>query len=185
MIVAGFRIELTYDHTQEYILLGGGTDQYRKLYEEAMRTMQSHLFYRPMVPNESQDMLFAGWINSDGKKPLNEIETEPQAQHLGCFVGGMVGVGSKVFGNEDELADARRLTEGCLWAYESMPLGIMPEVFYVARCQTRRSCPWNEDIWLKNVEAAQPSAEPVQRKIERQHLPRGFTRFDDTRYILR
>lgn len=170
---------------KEHILLGGATEQYRKLYDEAMKTMQSHLFYRPMVPNEEQDMLFPGIVKSDGKTPLEELVTEPQAQHLGCFVGGMVGVGSRVFGHGDQLADARKLTEGCLWGYENMTLGIMPEIMRVAKCQRREMCPWNEEAWKEAVEAIQPSAAPTWRKIEEQNLPKGITKFDDTRYILR
>lgn len=150
-----------------------------------MKAMQSNLFYRPMVPNEEQDILFPGWVTSNGTTPLEELQIDPQAQHLGCFVGGMVGVGSKVFDREAELGDARRLTEGCLWGYETMPLGIMPEIMHVAPCQRREMCPWNEEEWKKFVQVNQPGALPVSRTIEYLHLPEGITKFDDTRYILR
>ena len=40
----------------------------------------------------------------------------------------MVGIGAKVFKQEQDLKLARRLMEGCLWGYEVMPQGIMPEM---------------------------------------------------------
>lgn len=54
--------------------------------------------------------------------------------HLTCFVGGMYALGSKVFNRPGDLDHARRLTNGCVWAYNITATGVMPEHFSVRRC---------------------------------------------------
>jgi len=76
------------------MLMGGATDQYKRMYEMSLSTMKQHIFYRPMLPN-MDDVLFAGQVNSDGKTPASQLQTEPQVQHLACFVPGMVAIGGK------------------------------------------------------------------------------------------
>lgn len=62
-----------------------------------------------------------------------KAERIAEGQHLVCFAGGMIGIASQIFGLDD-LATARKLAEGCTWAYESSPSGIMAEVFSVVPC---------------------------------------------------
>ena len=128
-------------------MLGGASTQYRKLYADALKAMQTHLFYRPMVPDESHDILYPGQLVVPPNAALDDLEIDTQAQHLACFIGGMVAVGSKVFGNTEELSDAKKLAEGCLWGYEAMPNGIMPEIMHLTPCQNREKCPFYEEKW--------------------------------------
>ncbi|KAK0110441.1 hypothetical protein ONS96_002052 [Cadophora gregata f. sp. sojae] len=106
-------------------------------------------------------------------------------QHLSCFAGGMVAIASKVFENEDDLKLARKLVEGCLWAYEVMPLGIMPEIMHTVACDIEKSCPWDETKWHEKIHETHEGPEDVDSKIRTHRLAAGVVKVDDTRYILR
>lgn len=146
--------------------------------------MKRNIFYRPMTPNVA-DILFAGQASSNGDVPVESLATDPQAQHLGCFAGGMVALASKIFPNHDDHSIAKKLVEGCLWAYEALPLGIMPEIIHTVPCEDRDYCPWNEQTWLDAVNASYEDWMPVQERIRSERLVAGLTKIEDRRYILR
>jgi Glycosyl hydrolase family 47 len=135
-----------------------------------------------MVPG-GEDILFPGsiWV-PDGK--LEDASINPEAQHLGCFAGGMVAIAAKIFRNDNELNLARRLMEGCLWAYENMPQGIMPEVMHMTPCPTN-DCEWDEKAWFEAVAMKHLDELSTTSTIQNERLPRGVATVDDTRYILR
>jgi len=137
-----------------------------------------------MIPNVT-DILFAGQVTSNGDVPVESLAIDPQAQHLGCFAGGMVALASKIFRNHNDLSIAKKLVEGCLWAYEAMPLGIMPEIIHTVACEDHDYCPWNEQTWLDAVNASYEDWMPVQERIRSERLVAGLTKIDDRRYILR
>jgi mannosyl-oligosaccharide alpha-1,2-mannosidase len=97
----------------------------------------------------------------------------------------MVGIAAKVFENDDDLALAVKLVEGCLWAYEVMPLGIMPEILHTVPCENENHCPWDQQEWHDKVNEAHGGSEDVETKIREKHLQPGVTKVDDARYILR
>lgn len=134
-------------------LLGGREIQYQKLYEGAMGTAIDTLLFRPMLPDKA-DVLISGTYH-DG------AGTDTQGQHLACFAGGMYLLGGKLFQNETHVDVGRKLTDGCVWAYQHSLHGIMPEVFKMNRCPSFEACDWNTD---------QISA---------------FTHISDARYVLR
>ncbi|QSZ32141.1 hypothetical protein DSL72_001711 [Monilinia vaccinii-corymbosi] len=169
---------------KQHLLLGGSTQQYRRMYEFAMTAMKRNIFYRPMT-KDGKDIRLAGNVNCDGKTPVTELEIDAEAQHLGCFTGGMVAIGAKIFENEKELELGRKLTEGCLWAYESMPLGIMAEKLHTVPCENENHCLWDEQKWHQRIEKDIEGNETVQEKIKQHRLIPGITKFDDGRYILR
>ena len=123
------------------MLLGGLSEQPKKMYETAIEVAKKHLFFRPMVPKEA-DILFSGNV----KVYPDSVINDGQGQHLACFVGGMVGIASKIFDRPDDLVTARKLVDGCIWAYESMRSGIMPEVFQTVVCGNTTSCPYDEKV---------------------------------------
>lgn len=61
--------------------------------------------------------------------------------------------------------------------------GIMPEVFTMAPCHSRRDCRWDEDIWKKEV--LRRAGVDAHTADVADRLPRGFTSIPDRRYILR
>jgi mannosyl-oligosaccharide alpha-1,2-mannosidase len=171
---------------QEHLLLGGATDQYRKMYGKALTAMKRNIFYRPMTKDQ-KDILFSGNVDSDGKTPLDQLKTQPEAQHLGCFAGGMVGIAAKMFNNEDDLVTAKRLMEGCLWMYESADQGVHPEIIESIPCEDPISCPWDEQKWIGAMSLAyeiegKPAVEQKQKEVG---LPPGIVKAKDKRYILR
>jgi len=132
-----------------------------------------------------EDIRLAGNCDSDGKTLVKELKTDSQAQHLGCFAGGMVSIGAKIFENDEDLALGRKLVEGCLWGYEVMPLGIMPEIFHTVQCEDPNNCEWSEEKWHEAVEKSIDGTDDVETKIRKKRLAPGVAKVDDGRYILR
>lgn len=144
------------------------------------------------------DILFSGTAEVNTKTGVN---LDPQMQHLTCFVGGMVGIGAKIFDSPSELEIARRLTDGCIWAYNSMPTGIMAEYFHVVPCpgpnqSSDVDCEWDEEAWAMGLmsrnsndempgDQKKPWNERVRNKSLRQRLPRPYIGMRDRGYHLR
>lgn len=121
-----------------------------------------------------------------GQTDPTRFQPEPRAEHLGCFSGGMVAVAARIFDKEEDMEIAKQLVEGCMWAYENMPQGLMPEIMHLSPCATRDHCDWNETAWISGVsEAFFGDPQDAETIIKQHHLPKGITKVDDTRYILR
>ncbi|KAI1348819.1 family 47 glycosyl hydrolase [Xylaria sp. FL0043] len=153
--------------SKTYALLGGLEPVYEKLYRESMETIIAHVLFRPKLPDQA-DVLIPGnvWVRDDGR-----IDLQPEAQHLACFVGGMFGLGGKLFNLPDHVEIGEKITRGCVWAYDAMPSGMMPEICGFQPCPTdTETCTWDEDAFIG--ERGQP-------------LPKGFENARDPRYILR
>ncbi|KAF2706623.1 glycoside hydrolase family 47 protein [Pleomassaria siparia CBS 279.74] len=136
-----------------------------------MNTAMNNLFFRPMTPG-SEDILISG--NCDVLEDGPHLD--PESEHLSCFIGGLYALGGRLFENDAYLEAGVKLTRGCMYAYKSMPSGIMPERYNMIKCSSTKSCKWNEDTWI---------SERVKRKEYKEHLPKGFTTAKDPRYILR
>ena len=160
------------------MLLGGLHQEYRALYEEAIETAKKNTFFRPMN-KDNLDILLSGTI----KVNESRIDLDPQGQHLACFVGGMMGIAAKIF-ERDDLVIARKLLDGCIWAYDSMPTGIMPETFHAVPCTT--DCLWDRGKWQQAVlDREQDLSGAAADLTNGRRLPLGFTGIGDRRYILR
>lgn len=198
----GGMADSTYEYLpKQYMLLGGRDQKYRRMYEDAIEAAKIHLFYRPLVPS-GEDILFSGnaalTMTSLNNTPTASLE--PQGQHLGCFIGGMVGIGARIFGRPDELSVARRLIDGCVWAYNAMPSGLMPETFHLASCQAGVAdpapgqCEWSDEKWYEAISKRHPPTQETKQMslVERGKYTAkkrlifpGFTEHGDNRYILR
>jgi mannosyl-oligosaccharide alpha-1,2-mannosidase len=68
---------------KEHILLGGGKDQYGRLYTRSVDTAEKYLFFRPLAEGDP-DIMFSGkyvtGYNSDGTAAPGELRGE--MQHL-------------------------------------------------------------------------------------------------------
>ncbi|KAH9909338.1 glycoside hydrolase family 47 protein [Xylariomycetidae sp. FL2044] len=172
-----------------FALVGGLIPAYRTMYIDAMDTALKHNLFRPMLP-DTPDILIAGTqhvVEQSGNKYLN---LETQGQHLVCFAGGMLAVGGKLVKSEAHLEAARKLVDGCIYTYKTMPLGIMPETFYMTPCDPSSECVWDESLWKRGVleRAGEEMLTDMKRAdeiIAERRLPKGFTQIPDTRYILR
>ncbi|KIW15963.1 hypothetical protein PV08_06013 [Exophiala spinifera] len=189
----------TYEYLpKQWLMLGGRDEKYKHMYEEAIEAAKRYLFFRPLVPGE-EDILFSGNAALTALQTIPISSLEPQGQHLACFVGGMVGIGAKIFDRPDELPIAQRLVDGCLWAYKSMASGLMPETFHLAPCQVGvnaappgkcewTDAKWYEAVWKKYSPDPPKDSTPVEmgkKLVEQNHLTLGYTDHGDNRYILR
>lgn len=181
----GAMVDSIYEYLpKQYLLLGGILEQPKKMYETFMPVAKKHLFFRPLNP-DNLDILVSGEVRVTGNPP--QYELKPEGQHLTCFVGGMVGMASKIFDRPDELALAEKLTNGCVWAYDSQVHGVAPELFRLVPCNnsTNPSCEWSEEAWHKGIPSLPSDAADAQKKIMNFRLAPGFTSYPDPKYLLR
>ncbi|KAL8760332.1 MAG: hypothetical protein Q9199_000114 [Rusavskia elegans] len=146
---------------KEYMLLGGLEKKYQTMYEMAADATKKHLLFRPMIEDEERRLLVAAQVSTSGRpnRP-RDPEIKPQQSHLGCFAGGMFAVGAKIFDRKDDLDVAKRLTDGCVWAYEMTTTGIMPEHFLVVPCVDMEVCPFNKTLWYEKLHPYHLQARP-------------------------
>lgn len=197
MFTLGGMADSMYEYLpKQHLMLGGLTDQYRRMYERALDLVEKYLFFRPRIA-DGGDVLISGDVRVRGTDPI----LEPKGQHLTCFTGGMVGIGAKVFNRPDDVEIARQLVDGCIWAYDNMPSGLMPEIFHAVPCHQgvlsdgKDACKWNESEYEQlvvdmynsgtNVDSSNPLSEQAQVILRDGGLQKGFTSIGDHRYILR
>ena len=188
----GAMADSLYEYFPKQYLLLGGNDQAKRMFDAAMNTAKEHVFFRPLVPDD-KDILLSGdvhvnEISADDKR----IVSVARSQHLACFTGGMMGIGAKAFENSGYMEIARKLVDGCVWAYDSMPSGIMPEVFNVISCDVPGDCSWNVTRWHEAILAEdqetpqfQSTEEKLGYLIEKDKLMPGFVSYSATSYGLR
>ena len=189
-IDTGFTLGGMSDSTYEYLLkqfalLGGVSSKYQTMYERAIATAIDALFFRPMTP-EAYDILISGdaRLADDG----STIKLKPFGQHLGCFAGGMLGLGGRLLSNSEHVSLGRKLTDGCIWAYKAMERGIMPEIAQFVPCDSKDICAWDEKKWHEAILAKAKSTEEdlvAEEIIKQKNLPKGYADVIDKRYILR
>lgn len=179
---------------KQHLMLAGQTDQYKTMYTTALEAAKQKIFFRPLTRDNKKILIPGSIRKSPGRARSPQLV--PQGEHLACYAGGMVALAAKIFQNDDDLQTARELVDGCLWAYESMPSGIMPEMFTALPCEEsdREKCTWNEEAWQRavlyqsdrgGIEYGDAYAEEAQSVIKESSLVPGFTRIKDARYILR
>lgn len=157
----GGSADSTYEYLpKEYVLLGGLEEKYRNMYEMAAEATKKNLMFRPMIEDEERNILVAGIVSTSGK-PSTSISTgtrklKPEQAHLTCFAGGMFAMGAKLFDRKDDMDVAKRLTDGCVWAYEMTPTGIMPEQFLITPCEDDKKCPFNKTLWYEKLDPYHP-----------------------------
>ncbi|KAK0636047.1 glycoside hydrolase family 47 protein [Bombardia bombarda] len=173
-----------------YALAGGLLPMYKDMYKASMETAIRYNLFRPMLPDE-KDVLISGMVilNTDRGETVAQIR--PEGQHLVCFAGGMLALGGRLIQNQTHVEKGEKLTDGCVWAYQAMPFGIMPETFYMLPCESAEHCPWDESKWRQGVariaglDSNKAAPAKIEALIARKRLPKGFTHIPDTRYILR
>ena len=182
------------DSLYEYLvkthaLVGGQLPVYREMFDRSMDTAIRHNLFRPMLPDE-KDVLVSGTVSAreENGKPVRQLR--PEGQHLVCFAGGMFALGGKLFENATYLDKGAKLTDGCIWTYQALPLGIMPERFHMLACESQDHCPWDEDKWRRAVVQrasldGKLTIDQADEVIKAKRIPKGFTALDDPAYILR
>ena len=184
LFTLGGMVDSIYEYLPKmHLLFGGATDQYIKLYSNAMQPIQKHLIFKPMT-FEGNDIRIAGQVAVDHD---GHVTLDPQAQHLTCFIGGMVALASRAFSEPGKMDLARKLTDGCTWGYDVMPRGIMPEIMHAVPCAAdAAACAWDYGTWHSAISVmAGGGAMSVAELIQKNSLPRGVSAIDDAGYGLR
>ena len=142
---------------KSYLLLGGLEDQYRRMHETAMSATKDYLLFRAMTNETKRHVYFTGDFNS-----LGEVNNEtglidgtfvPHTGHLTCFQGAFIALAARAFRNEKDVDLARKLTDGCVWAYEQTATGIMPELFDMVPCVNLTGpCKFNKTAWWNGMD---------------------------------
>jgi len=136
-----------------WLLLGGLEDKYRTLYLGTMDAVKNYMLFRPMIPDAERSILFSAKVGTYGHpEQEDDLEMIYEVTHLTCFLGGMVGMGAKLF-NLDDMSIAERLTDGCVWAYEATQTGIMPEDARAVPCESVTNCTWDEGLWHRYLDS--------------------------------
>lgn len=179
---------------KQHMLIGGrdDDDQLKNMYDLAMTAAINNIFFQPMVP-DNKDILMSGAVTVDSN---SRTRLSPQGQHLGCYTGGMVGIGAKLFDKPEQMNTARKLVDGCIWAYDNMPSGIMPEQFFMVPCEMNSDCQWDEREWESAVlerakgkqdegDITKTDAQLLNHTVYQNKVPKGFSEIWDARYLLR
>lgn len=172
---------------KQHLLLGARTNQFHNMYSTAMDPIKKKVIFRGNVKGkDGQHVLFPG----NTRAIYLDNEVEPQMEHLKCYLGGTVGIGAKIFNRPEELSIARGLVDGCIWAHDVMPTGIMPEIMYVSPCEKVEDCEWDEQKWYRDVRRrvggrSQESDSEIKTTVKNHGLQPGVTDIPDAQYKLR
>ena len=151
---------------KEYLLLGGLEPKYQKLYEDAVDAVNEWLMFRPMAQDDWK-VLFPAKMSVNSRND-NSLSAEFEITHLTCFIGGMYGLGGKIFGREADVEMAKELTDGCVWAYQLMRSGLMAENANVIPCPGLEKCDFNETLWHDRLDQSRSWRERELAKWEKE-----------------
>ncbi len=164
-----------YEYFPKMIALLDNLDpMYERLYKRSMAATREHLIYRPMVPCEA-DILMTGEASSKTDDGGNSTLT-PITEHLTCFAGGMYALGGRLTSNDSDVDIGRRLTNGCVWAYNATKSGVMSERLVGVPCDDKTHCAWNETAWRAAV---------GDNVADDELPPQGIAKLKSKEYILR
>ncbi|RPA80068.1 seven-hairpin glycosidase [Ascobolus immersus RN42] len=166
----GAMIDSLYEYLiKNYILLGGLNDQYARMYKWSVQEAKKYIYFRPKVHGD-KDILLPGQVYMKQEGQTGDHRAVPSfeahSSHLACFVGGMVGLGAQTLRLDGDLSVAKRLTDGCVWAYNVTTTGLQPEEYNVMKCPSEGGCKFSEEEWLRE---AYPYV--FQRERNKNHLP--------------
>lgn len=121
------------------------------MHEKVAEAVKKYLLYRPLIKDDTRDILFSARVNSrDGTD--KDLTYTYEVTHLTCFLGGMFAMGGRIFDRPEDVEIGAKLADGCAWAYEAMPMGVMPEWSIITPCANITYCPWNETAWYEKLD---------------------------------
>lgn len=179
------------DSAYEYLvkshqMLGGVASVYADMWDLASAAIRKYMLFHASIPQyNASDVLFSGIVYSEEEN----VFLEPRTQHLACFAGGMFALAGKLFDRPEDLKTGEALTEGCVWAYETGPLGLMPETFSLVLCpNVHEQCDFNQSLWtqIRRHPEELPEICGVNVNCEWSvNFPDGYLASIDTQYPLR
>jgi mannosyl-oligosaccharide alpha-1,2-mannosidase len=176
------------DSTYEYLvkghlMLGSLTTQYKTMWIGAARAIRKYILFRAQIPDNGRDLMFTGIATR--YSDVGDIMFEPRTEHLGCFAGGMFGLAARVFNQPSDFVIGEALTNGCVWAYQSGPIGLMAETYTALPCPILDGspCEFNQSSW--EVDKKTPANCHSNDCTGNDNLPEGVVSVSDARYLLR
>ncbi|KAK5217897.1 hypothetical protein LTR99_003291 [Exophiala xenobiotica] len=176
------------DSTYEYLVkahlfMGKTRHIYRSMWELASRQIKRYLLFRAFIPGANDtDIIFPGIATRDlgARETLLETRTE----HLACFAGGMFAMAARIFDNPEDFSIAEQITNGCVWAYQNSPTGIMPETLTLLPCSTDdgQQCEWSDEYWTAQ---SNRSENCMNGNCQYHRFPPGILQVKDPSYKLR
>lgn len=146
------------DSMYEYLpkmhqLLGGLDPEYQTMAIHSLEAAKDFLLFRPMTLHDDDILLPGSGIMSDDKRDMST-----EAEHLACFAGGMYALAGKLFSRQDFVDTGGRLTDGCVWLYDTMPGKIMAENQELHACEkVKGPCPYEPKWFQAATNAGLPS----------------------------
>ncbi|KAK0649381.1 glycosyl hydrolase family 47-domain-containing protein [Cercophora newfieldiana] len=150
---------------KQYALLGGLVPKYRAMHEKTVEGVKNYLLFRPQTKGDPDVLFSAKAFSPDGTDKALTFEYE--VTHLTCFLGGMFGLGGKLFEKPEDVEIGKRLAAGCAWAYAVMPTGIMPEYAQILPCESATECRYNETLWGQKVDVYMADRERQMQEYEK------------------
>ncbi|KAF9427406.1 hypothetical protein BGZ94_004976 [Podila epigama] len=119
----GGMIDSYYEYLlKEWILLDGKVPLYKKMFETVASSISQYMVSRPATQDAgSQAYAILGKVSSSTKSISTEME------HLACFIGGSLAMGSKYFDRPEDMELAKEVTESCYQSYHQSATGLGPE----------------------------------------------------------
>jgi mannosyl-oligosaccharide alpha-1,2-mannosidase len=106
-------------------------------------------------------------MSTDGTD--EDLTYDYEVTHLTCFLGGMFGLGGKIFDSAEDVEIGKKLTDGCVWAYEAMPAGVMAEYSSILPCKSVNECKFNETAWYEKLDPQHSWREENMAEWEERH----------------
>lgn len=106
---------------KEHQLLGGVLPQYERMFTEAMDSAEQHLWKNVTVVPHAPSLSVVVSSTGQGRSHVS-------LEHLACFSGGMMALGSRIVPDRRHYLNiARMTTETCYWGYNSSLTGLGAE----------------------------------------------------------
>ncbi|KAL6243062.1 hypothetical protein RBB50_010162 [Rhinocladiella similis] len=166
-----------------HLLVGKTRNVYQTMWDLASRQIKRYLLFRALIPGANEtDIIFPGIAS----RSLGSTQTllETRTEHLACFAGGMFAMASRIFNNPDDFHIGEQITNGCVWAYQNSPSGIMPETLTLLPCSVNDGlqCAWDDSYWA--VQSNRPE-NCMNGYCQSSRYPPGFLQVKDPSYKLR
>jgi mannosyl-oligosaccharide alpha-1,2-mannosidase len=170
---------------QSHFLLGLQNFVHKTMWVKARDLLVQHALFKPMTPSD-HSIRFSGTIVPPNSinLPLNLL---PAIHHKSCLLGALFTLSSRLSPrHSDDLATARKLTNGCLWAHHATPSRLMPSRFKLTTCPSAdQPCPFSPSRWVEEFREENESESPDQNQdMAIPNLPEGFVSVTDSQHLL-
>ncbi|KAJ9097797.1 hypothetical protein QFC19_006665 [Naganishia cerealis] len=105
---------------KQHQLIGGATNQFANMYTQAIDKAREHLFAN-LTYYPGREMMTISTYYHSGRGLAYNLE------HLTCFAGAMLGLGSRLLDRAQDLETGSTFTKTCYHMGASTPSGLQPE----------------------------------------------------------